>query len=159
MRSMPSPGSSWPAWCLRRPPINSAFPWRIHGTTALIGANSDASLGNFTGAAYVFDIATNTQLRKIVPADAAAGDNFGVDVALDGTRAIIGSPLHKGSRIRPVPRMYSISPPVNNWPSCCRQLPVPARSSDTPWISTATTPLLGPGRRPARIAGRRSIFV
>lgn len=67
----------------------------IEGSTAIIGANSDASLGDFTGAAYVFDLATKTELRKIIPADAAAGDNFGAAVAIDGGNAIIGSPLHK----------------------------------------------------------------
>ena len=69
----------------------------LHGSTALIGAGSDASLGAYTGAAYVFDIASKSQLRKIIPADAAAGDNFGLSVALDGTTAIIGSPLHTGN--------------------------------------------------------------
>lgn len=72
----------------------------LNDDIALIGANSDESRGFFTGAAYVFDIDTYQELRKIVPADAVggslstAGDNFGISVSLDGDRAIVGSPLH-----------------------------------------------------------------
>jgi hypothetical protein len=72
----------------------------LNESVAVIGANSDESRGQFTGAAFVFDLATHNQLRKIIPDDAlgssgtGGGDNFGISVELDGNNAIIGSPLH-----------------------------------------------------------------
>jgi hypothetical protein len=72
----------------------------LNDDVVLVGSNSDRSRGEFTGAAFVFDLATRQQLLKIVPDDALGslgnfgGDNFGIDVALDGNHAIIGSPLH-----------------------------------------------------------------
>jgi hypothetical protein len=73
----------------------------LNDDVVLVGSNTDNSLGEFTGAAYVFDINTHTQIRKIVPNDALGGiqpsmqgDNFGLNVALDGNNAIIGSLLH-----------------------------------------------------------------
>jgi len=62
----------------------------LDGTTALIGAYGDAS---YQGAAYVFDGTGGpwTQAQKLVASDGAANAHFGISVALDGTRALVGA--------------------------------------------------------------------
>ena len=54
----------------------------IKGTTAVIGADGDAS---FRGSAYVFNKTGDiwTEGQKLVPSDGLAGDEFGYRVALD----------------------------------------------------------------------------
>ena len=64
----------------------------ISGKLAVIGAHNDDENGGFAaGAAYVFDLETGAQLHKLMAADGAATDQFGVDVAISGTRVIIGA--------------------------------------------------------------------
>jgi hypothetical protein len=63
----------------------------LDGDTVIVGAVGDASAGNFTGAAYLFDRDTGSQIAKLMADDKKAGDNFGIDVALDGSLAVIGS--------------------------------------------------------------------
>jgi hypothetical protein len=62
----------------------------LDGTTALIGAYGDAS---YQGAAYVFGEAGGTwsQSQKLVASDGAANAHFGISVALQGTRALVGA--------------------------------------------------------------------
>ena len=65
----------------------------VDGTTAIIGAQSDDDAGAGSGSAYVFDVAPGggTELLKLTATDAAAGDYFGVAVAVSGNVAIVGS--------------------------------------------------------------------
>jgi FG-GAP repeat protein len=60
------------------------------GSTALIGAYGDAS---YQGAAYVFGQAAGSwsQSQKLVASDGAANAHFGISVALDGSRALVGA--------------------------------------------------------------------
>jgi hypothetical protein len=58
----------------------------ISGNTAIVGAFDDADIGS----AYLFDVASGTQIAKLAPSDGAFGDGFGT-VAIDGTRAIVGA--------------------------------------------------------------------
>jgi hypothetical protein len=62
----------------------------LSGTTAVVGAQGKNSS---TGAAYVFvrSGSTWTQQAKLTAADGAAGDSFGVSVALSGTTAVVGA--------------------------------------------------------------------
>ncbi len=66
----------------------------IFGDTAIIGAyRDDHAGGEDAGAAYVF-VRSGTvwsEQAKLIGADAAAGDEFGGSVALDGDTAIIGA--------------------------------------------------------------------
>lgn len=64
----------------------------ISGNTAIVGAYDDDENGEFSGAAFLFDATTGELLRKLTPDDAAAGDEFGVSVAISGNIAIVGSP-------------------------------------------------------------------
>ena len=63
----------------------------VDGNTAIIGAHYDDDLGDRSGAAYLFDVQTGQQLRKLLPNDGAADDVFGVQVDIDGTTAVVGS--------------------------------------------------------------------
>jgi hypothetical protein len=71
-----------------------AFGWSvaIDGATVIVGANGDADNGISSGSAYLFDAATGVQLSKLLPGDGAAGDLFGVSVAISGSLALVGAP-------------------------------------------------------------------
>ncbi|MGB3800979.1 MAG: PKD domain-containing protein [Lewinella sp.] len=76
----------------------------ISGEFAVVGATSHNAMGSRSGAAYLFDRHAGGhnqwgQVRKLTPADGAAGDAFGSSVALRGDLAIVGAPYDddKGS--------------------------------------------------------------
>ncbi|MFT5284323.1 MAG: hypothetical protein ACI8TQ_000479 [Planctomycetota bacterium] len=61
-------------------------------TTAIVGAMRDNnSNGKGAGAAYLFDSTTGVQLAKLTPDDGHMAHNFGSDVAISGTTAIVGA--------------------------------------------------------------------
>ena len=62
----------------------------IDGTTAVVGAILDRERGNSAGAAYLFDIVTGQQIKKLHPDDAVPFKEFGSCAALYGTTALIG---------------------------------------------------------------------
>jgi hypothetical protein len=65
----------------------------VHGNLALVGASiGDAAAISNSGSAYLFDLTTGQQIRKITANDAAIGDQFGATVALNDLYAVIGSP-------------------------------------------------------------------
>jgi uncharacterized Zn-binding protein involved in type VI secretion len=75
------------------------FGWSvsISGDYAIVGAYQHDSEGGNAGAAYIFRrTGTNTwdTGTKIVASDAAANDQFGHAVAIDGDYAIVGARLH-----------------------------------------------------------------
>lgn len=65
----------------------------LSGDTALIGANRDDDNGNRSGSAYVYirTGTTWTQQAKLIASDGAEEERFGIDVALEGDTAMIGS--------------------------------------------------------------------
>ncbi|HEX6960814.1 MAG TPA: FG-GAP repeat protein, partial [Lacipirellula sp.] len=63
----------------------------ISGNLAIIGAYTHPTPFRVSGAAYVFDLTTGQQLARLTAPDAAAFDQFGFDVNLEGTRAIVGA--------------------------------------------------------------------
>jgi len=63
----------------------------ISGNLVLISATGDDVNGFMSGSAFIFDLTTGQELAKFNPADGAAEDYFGWDVALDGANAVIGS--------------------------------------------------------------------
>jgi hypothetical protein len=64
----------------------------LSGNVALIGAPGATGLVANSGAAYLFDIASGIETKKITGSAAVAGNQFGSSVALDGTLALIGAP-------------------------------------------------------------------
>ena len=74
---------------------NLGFEVALDGGRALVGApNHDAGAPN-TGAAYIFEQIGGswTQSAKLVASPPVSGSSFGTDVALNGHRAVIGSPF------------------------------------------------------------------
>ncbi|MEQ9454445.1 MAG: FG-GAP repeat protein [Phycisphaeraceae bacterium] len=65
----------------------------INSNFALIGSRSDRSDQIGSGSAYLFDALTGAQLHKFSPGDGVSNDFFGSSVALNGSTALIGSPL------------------------------------------------------------------
>jgi hypothetical protein len=65
----------------------------IDGDTAVIGAPHDRDNGDLSGSAYVFTRIGGvwTEQAKLLPADGAPENYFGLDVALDGDTAVIGA--------------------------------------------------------------------
>jgi hypothetical protein len=64
----------------------------IENNTALIGAYRDSASADGAGAAYIFDVFTGAQTRKLTAPDAATGAHFGWSVAVTDTFAVIGAP-------------------------------------------------------------------
>lgn len=60
-------------------------------TVAIVGAYSDNQAARNAGAAYVYDLSTNTQTHKLIGSDTAEADFFGYSVAVDGNRALVGA--------------------------------------------------------------------
>jgi hypothetical protein len=67
---------------------------QIDGDTIVVGALKDDDDGTDSGAAYIFTRSgvTWTQQAKLTADDAAAGDEFGNDVAISGDTVAIGAP-------------------------------------------------------------------
>ena len=63
----------------------------ISGNYAIVGAYGDDDNGSSSGSAYIFDVTTGTELRKLTASDAVAGDQFGNSVAIDGHYAIVAA--------------------------------------------------------------------
>ena len=68
----------------------------VDGDTILVGAHQDDHNGADAGAAYLFTRpytgwADSPETTKLIPADGAAGDEFGISVAVDGNTAVIGA--------------------------------------------------------------------
>ena len=64
----------------------------ISGSTAIVGARYDDDAGGNSGSAYLFDVRNGQQLAKLTAGEDANGnDYFGYSVAIDGSRALIGT--------------------------------------------------------------------
>lgn len=63
----------------------------MSGDLVVVGAPTASAAGPSSGAAYVFDATTGAQVSKLVSADLAAFDSFGVSVAISGGIAVVGA--------------------------------------------------------------------
>lgn len=63
----------------------------VDGNRAVIGSYYHDHLGLESGAAYLFDVGTGQQLFELLASDGAPGDAFGLSVAVDTGRVIVGS--------------------------------------------------------------------
>ena len=79
----------------RQPSGYFGFSVALDGDTAVIGArqHNDPGTGAGSGAAYVFTRESSVwgEKAKLTPSDAAAGDNFGVSVAVEDGTVVVGS--------------------------------------------------------------------
>ena len=62
----------------------------ISGNYAIVGSPYDDD-PTHSGSAYIFDVTTGTELRKLTASDAVASDQFGNSVAIDGHYAIVAA--------------------------------------------------------------------
>lgn len=67
------------------------FSVDISGDVVIAGANTDATFGDSSGAAYLFNRTTGAQIAKLIANDAQQSDNFGISVAIDDGVAAVGS--------------------------------------------------------------------
>ncbi len=67
------------------------FSVALDDGVAVVGAVGDDDEGMWTGSAYLFDVATGQQLHKLLSEDAAAGDQQGFAVAIQGNLALVGA--------------------------------------------------------------------
>jgi FG-GAP repeat len=75
-------------------------PVAIDGETVVVGARfDDGAAGADQGSAYVFVRSGGvwTQQQKLEASDAAAGDHFGVSVAIDGETVVVGAESDDGA--------------------------------------------------------------
>ena len=79
----------------RQPSGYFGFSVALDGDTAVIGASqhNDPKTGAGSGAAYVFTRQSGVwgEKARLTASDAAAGDNFGVSVAVEGDTVVVGS--------------------------------------------------------------------
>ncbi|MCA9275803.1 MAG: FG-GAP repeat protein [Phycisphaerales bacterium] len=73
----------------------------ISGTTAVVGARGDDDNGSGSGSAYIFDTLTGQLLRKLLPSDGTAGDDFGHSVAISGSTVLVGAQGDGGDSLPP----------------------------------------------------------
>ncbi len=71
----------------------------VNGDTVVVGAYQDDDNGNQSGSAYVFTKPSSgwsngTETAKLSASDAAADDEFGYSVAVDGDTIVIGAPYN-----------------------------------------------------------------
>ena len=64
----------------------------ISENAAIVTSLGDGSNGAPSGSAYLFDVATGSQLHELLPGIGAANDQFGLSAGIDGNTAIVGAP-------------------------------------------------------------------
>ena len=102
----------------------------ISGNLAMVAAWSDSEAGEYAGAVYVFDVATGTELYKLIPDDPSdvfggTSASFGASVAMDGTIGIVGSVLQDAAYIYDLSsgeKLFDLAPddphpPSNGFPA------------------------------------------
>ena len=63
----------------------------IHQDVVCVGAFVDDENGLNSGAAYLFDVATGTQIAKLLPSDGEVGDGFGYSLSVGKDVVVVGS--------------------------------------------------------------------
>ncbi len=85
----------WPQLRANPQQQEAYFGWSValEDGIAVIGAREDSSHGDRAGAAFAFAIDGEhwVQTQRMLPDDVAAGDGFGVDVALEGEWLVVGA--------------------------------------------------------------------
>lgn len=84
------------------------FGYRIAmaGGVLVVAAPYDDDLGAESGAAYLFDVATGTEIAKLLASDGQAGDGLGWVVDVDGTTALVSSVNHLNGEGRGTGAVY-----------------------------------------------------
>lgn len=81
----------------------------ISGNYAIVGAPSDDNEnGLIAGAAYIYDVTTGAELRKLIASDGAQQDLFGQQVTIDGNLAIVGSASVRSPPRNPIVYLFDV---------------------------------------------------
>ena len=99
---------------------NFGFSVAVDGDTVVVGATQDDDKGSNSGSAYVFtepasgvwDDATET--AKLTASDGAADDEFGVSVAVDGDKVVVGAHVGDGN-VQDSGAAYLFTKPAAGW--------------------------------------------
>ena len=65
----------------------------ISGNYAIVGCKDNDDNGSSSGSAYIFNVTTGTEIKKIIGIGIDADDKFGSSVAISGNYAIVGAPF------------------------------------------------------------------
>jgi len=110
------------------------FAVDVDGDRAVVGSRFDDDDGNGSGAAYVYLRNSQTGLweqeAKLVMASAAAGDNFGSSVAIDGDVIVVGAPqddVNIGSNLHGSAHVFTRGPV--EWDAGVELLPLDSDTS------------------------------
>lgn len=109
------------------------FSLALHGGVLLSGApnavGTDGTAG--AGAVYMFEAGAAgwSQTQKIVAADGAAADAFGVSVAFDGARAVVSAPF--GNAL--LGSAYTFARDASGWTQTQKLLPEQGVANDVLW--------------------------
>tara|TARA_B100001093_G_scaffold507370_1_gene567810 strand:- start:3431 stop:6016 length:2586 start_codon:yes stop_codon:yes gene_type:complete len=70
----------------------------ISGNYAIVGSGGNDDVPNNSGSAYIFDVTTGNEIRKLTASDAAANDYFGDSVAISSNYIVIGAKNNDSQR-------------------------------------------------------------
>ncbi len=73
----------------------------IDGGIVAVGASQNDDYGFSSGAAYLFDATTGSELHKLLPDDGAADDNFGISIGIDGGIVVVGTFIAVSGAVNP----------------------------------------------------------
>ena len=118
--------------------------------TAVVGADLDDDNGSFSGSAYIFRYngAAWVEEAKLTASDAAAGDQFGVSVAVSGDTTLVGAFLAEdngrgvGLRVRPRSRDAGAAACRNGDPGRPREAHPPAPEVTPPPLVNRVSPIV-----------------
>ncbi|MEK6644939.1 MAG: immunoglobulin domain-containing protein, partial [Planctomycetota bacterium] len=105
----------------------------IHSDTAIVGAMmDDGAAGADQGSAYLYQRSGTVwmQQTKVTPADATAGDQFGVGVGVSGEAAVVGSHLANGVAGADQGAAYLFERCGTGWLQRAKLLPADASATD-----------------------------
>lgn len=95
------------------------FSTAISGNYAIVGAVADDDKGQDSGSAYIFERVNNSwvQKAKLLAPDGIKNDTFGMDVAIDGNRAVVSAigPENLGPNNPVAGKVYIFERINNQW--------------------------------------------
>ena len=97
----------------------------MSGDVIITSGRADSSTPPFSGSAYLFDRVTGAQIARLNSSSATASDNFGISVAVDGDRAVVGAVSPFSSSASAV-YLFDARPGVVGNRELARYLPAPA---------------------------------
>lgn len=110
------------------------FAVAASGNRVLVGAPRDNTGGNDSGSAYVYSLESATPtvpVTTLTNPSAAANDNFGHAVAIEGTRLIVGAPQDdQGAESSGMAYTYELTAPAPTQPAGTLRNPRPGTSDN-----------------------------